>query len=156
MRPGYQRYCVSDSLLRPNFPVRLRRAFFKQLSVRLFSFPVSLLKRPLVMERRILMVSDAMAEFPAQAGRVSVPLGVDDRVFVREARRCWVVSVREIELLQAEGNYTRVYFAKNQPLLYRSLQLLEKRLPSDLFLRVSRSHLINVHAIVTIENEENG
>jgi len=102
------------------------------------------------------MVFDDSAELPAQAGRVSGPLGVDDRVFIREARRCWVVSVREIELLQAEGNYTRVYFAKNQPLLYRSLQLLEKRLPSDLFFRVSRSHLISVHAIVTIENGENG
>jgi len=102
------------------------------------------------------MALDGMAELPVQAGRVSGPLGVDDRVFIREAHICWVVSVREIELLQAEGNYTRVYFAKNQPLLYRSLQLLEKRLPSDLFFRVSRSHLINVHAIVTIQNGENG
>jgi two-component system LytT family response regulator len=79
-----------------------------------------------------------------------------DRVFVRDADRCWLVDVSEIRLFEAEGNYARVYFGANRPLILRSLQALESRLNPALFFRVSRSAIINLHAVDGIETGIDG
>jgi two-component system LytT family response regulator len=75
-----------------------------------------------------------------------------DRVFIREEDRCWFLPVREIRLLESEGNYTRIHFADKNPLLYRSLNALEGRLPTALFFRANRSQIINLTLIENIEN----
>ena len=57
----------------------------------------------------------------------------------------------DIRLLESEGNYARVYFAENRPLIPRSLQTLEARLDPRLFFRVSRQHIINLRFVSKIE-----
>ena len=56
------------------------------------------------------------------------------QVFVRDGDRCWLVRTDEISLLRAEGNYTRVFFAGNQPMIPRSLGQIELRLVLGLLL----------------------
>ena len=75
-----------------------------------------------------------------------------DRVFIREEEHCWFLPVKEIRLLESEGNYTRIYFAEKKPLIYRSLNSLEERLPKSLFFRANRSQIINVTLIDGMEN----
>lgn len=79
-----------------------------------------------------------------------------DRVFVRDADRCWLVNVAEIRLLEAEGNYSRVHFGAHRPLILRSLQALEARLNPRLFFRVSRSAIVNLHAVERIDTDVDG
>lgn len=78
-------------------------------------------------------------------------LGEEDQVFVREGDRCWFVAVRTIRLLESEGNYTRLFFDSEKPLLYRSLNSMEERLPARLFFRANRSQIINLGCIEKIE-----
>ena len=47
-----------------------------------------------------------------------------ERVFVKNGERCWLVRVSDILLLESEGNYTRLHFANDRPLVYRSLAAL--------------------------------
>ena len=81
----------------------------------------------------------------------SSPLGDADHVFVKDGERCWFVKLRDIRLLESEGNYTRLYFDKNKPLVLRSLNYLEARLDEKTFFRASRKHIINLRWIETIE-----
>ena len=81
----------------------------------------------------------------------SSPLGDADQVFVKDGERCWFVKLRDIRLLESEGNYTRLYFDKNKPLILRSLNYLEARLDEKTFFRASRKHIINLRWIETIE-----
>ncbi len=74
-----------------------------------------------------------------------------DRVFVRDRERCWLVAISDIVLLESEGNYTRVYFGNEKPLILRSLAQLEERLDPSLFFRASRRHLINLRAVTALE-----
>ncbi len=74
-----------------------------------------------------------------------------DRVFVRDGERCWMVQFSEISLLESEGNYTRLYFGGNKPLIPRSLAVLEERLDPAMFFRASRQHMINLRAIERID-----
>src|SRR5438045_4352535 len=44
-----------------------------------------------------------------------------EQVFVRDGDRCWIVRLPDIFLLESEGNYTRVHFGRERPLIRRSL-----------------------------------
>ncbi len=78
-------------------------------------------------------------------------LGENDQVFLKDRDRCWLVRVGEIRLLESEGNYARIYFAENRPLIPRSLQALEMRLDPQHFVRVSRQHIINLRFVRKVE-----
>ncbi|MBV9734088.1 MAG: response regulator, partial [Verrucomicrobia bacterium] len=75
------------------------------------------------------------------------PLRSSDQVFVRDGERCWFIPVSKIRLLESEGNYTRVRFENQSPLIYRSLSTLEQRLPADDFFRINRQQVVNLHFI---------
>jgi two-component system, LytTR family, response regulator len=79
------------------------------------------------------------------------PLRSSDQVFVRDGERCWFIPVSKIRLLESEGNYTRVRFENQSPLIYRSLSTLEQRLPADDFFRINRQQVANLHFIEKIE-----
>jgi two-component system LytT family response regulator len=79
------------------------------------------------------------------------PLRSSDQVFVRDGERCWFIPVSKIRLLESEGNYTRVRFENQSPLIYRSLSTLEQRLPADDFFRINRQQVVNLHFIERIE-----
>jgi two-component system LytT family response regulator len=79
------------------------------------------------------------------------PLGPTDEVFVRDGERCWFVEVAQLRLLESEGNYTRIVFENERPLLLRSLNTLESRLDPKVFFRANRSQIINLKWIEKIE-----
>lgn len=49
-----------------------------------------------------------------------------------------------IRLLQSGGNYTQVFFGSGKPLIKRSLNSLEERLPPQHFFRANRSQIVNL------------
>jgi len=67
-----------------------------------------------------------------------------EQVFVRDGDRCWIVRVPDIFLLESEGNYTRLYFANEHPLIRRSLNALEAQLDPALFFRAGRKEILNL------------
>jgi two-component system LytT family response regulator len=79
-----------------------------------------------------------------------------DQVFVRDGERCWIVRVADIFLLESEGNYTRVFFGKERPLVPRSLTALEERLDPSVFFRAGRRHIVNLRWIQRVETSVAG
>jgi hypothetical protein len=39
------------------------------------------------------------------------------RIFVKDGERCWFVTLTDVVLLESEGNYPRLNFGSNWPLL---------------------------------------
>ena len=74
-----------------------------------------------------------------------------DRVFLRDGDRCWIATIGEIVLFEGEGNYARVHFGTNRPLIRTSLNALEARLDPALFFRASRRHLFNLRFVERVE-----
>ena len=74
-----------------------------------------------------------------------------EQVFVRDGERCWIVRLPEIFLLESEGNYTRVHFRDESPLIRRTLNALEARLDADAFFRANRAQIINLKWIDTVD-----
>lgn len=83
-------------------------------------------------------------------------LSDQDQVFVKDGERCWFVKLEDIRLFESEGNYVRVYFQNNKPLVLRSLNYLDERLNNRTFFRASRKHIVNLKWVESIENWFNG
>jgi two-component system, LytTR family, response regulator len=83
-------------------------------------------------------------------------LSENDQVFVKDGEKCWFVKLSDVRLFESEGNYVRVYFHNNKPLILKSLNNLEERLNSKTFFRASRRHILNLNWIDSIETWFNG
>ncbi len=84
------------------------------------------------------------------------PLTEFDQVFVKDGERCWFVKLGEIRLFESVGNYAKVFFGTNKPLILKSLNALEERLDDHMFFRANRKHIINLRWIEKIEPYFNG
>jgi two-component system LytT family response regulator len=149
------------SVLPPPHPEIIFVTAFDAFALRAFEVnALDYLMKPVHPERLRSAVSRAMSRLAPRAtdepSAAATPeptskLREDDSVFVREGDRSWFISVRSICLLEADGNYTRLYFNQDRPLLYRTLAAMEARLPEALFLRANRSQLINLEYIENVE-----
>jgi len=74
-----------------------------------------------------------------------------ERVFVRDGDRCWIVALPDIFLLESEGNYTRVHFNGQHPLIRRSLNALEAQLDPAVFFRANRQQILNLKWIEKVD-----
>lgn len=79
-----------------------------------------------------------------------------DQVFVKDGERCWFVKLSEIRLFESVGNYAKVFFGPNKPLILKSLNALEERLDEKTFFRANRKHIVNLRMIEKIEPYFNG
>jgi len=90
------------------------------------------------------------------SGNPRGPLSETDQVFVKDGEKCWFVKLQDIRLFESVGNYAKVYFSTNKPLILKSLNALEDRLDDRVFFRANRKHIINLHWIEKIEPYFNG
>jgi two-component system, LytTR family, response regulator len=74
-----------------------------------------------------------------------------DQVFVRDGDKCWIVRLPDVFLLESEGNYTRLCFGSDRPLIRRSLNALEEQLDAAMFFRANRRQMINLKWIRKVD-----
>ncbi len=111
-----------DYLLKPIEPERLAQAILK--------LPIS-----------------AQLELKIETEAPHTPEG---KVFIKDGERCWFVALEDIVLFESEGNYTRVFFEQNRPLMLRSLNQLEAKLDPSKFMRISRRQIVNLGFVENI------
>ena len=83
-------------------------------------------------------------------------LSLDKKIFIKDGEKCWLVKVQDISLFEIVGNYTRVFFECNKPLIYKSLAQIEEKLPSDIFFRANRQQIININHVKKVVSWFNG
>jgi len=83
-------------------------------------------------------------------------LGLNDQVFVKDGDRCWFVSLANVRMFESDGNYIKVYFDANRPMIHKSLNALDEKLDERAFFRASRKHIVNLSWVEGIEPWFNG
>ena len=110
-------------------------------------------------------LADAIQKLQSPDQRESRPEGTftnnsllteNDQVFVKDGERCWFVKLNDIRLFESVGNYAKVFFGNNKPLILKSLNALEERLDEKTFFRANRKHIVNLRMIEKIEPYFNG
>ncbi len=93
------------------------------------------------------------ARYSQGAASKEAPL---EQLFVRDGPRCWFVPLREVSLVSSEGNYVRLLWGKERPLLGRSLATLEQKLDPRYFFRANRRQVLNLDFVKSIEVGQGG
>lgn len=97
-------------------------------------------------EERAVRPGGALQEAPAVAAREPAA-----RLLVRRNDRELFVPADRIDRIEAEGNYARIHVGKDSYLERRTLRSLETQLDPSRFLRIHRSHIVNLDRIDRIE-----
>jgi two-component system LytT family response regulator len=98
--------------------------------------------------------SDGTARDSSTVARARSALGTStgpvERIFVRDRGRIVPMPVREIERLEAEDDYVAVVTRGRRFLVYLPLADFERRLDPERFLRVHRSHVVNLDFVTAL------
>jgi two-component system LytT family response regulator len=123
-----------DYLLKPIEPARLLSAVNKMRT--------ALADRP---------APDRPADPDAPDAPNTGPLGINDRVFIKDGDRCWFVRLGDVYHIESVGNYARLHFNGENALVHRSLTQLDERLDPKVFFRANRQEIIALPYIERIE-----
>jgi two-component system, LytTR family, response regulator len=70
-----------------------------------------------------------------------------DRLAVKSSGRVVLLRHEEIDWVEASDNYVNLHVGKESHLLRETMNSLEQRLPSDQFLRINRSTIVNLDRV---------
>ncbi len=79
-----------------------------------------------------------------------------EQLFIKDGPRCWFVPLRQVSLFTSEGNYVRLHWGQERPLLGRSLAAPERKLDQKRFFRANRAQIVNLDFIQHVETGEGG
>ncbi len=152
--PGADGFSLLERL-EPPLPAVIFTTAYDEFAVKAFEFnALDYLLKP-VDPNRLIAALERLRHRESTAPRGSSDsthrLALEDKVFVREGDRCWFVAVKNIRLLESEGNYTRLHFDDQKPQLFRSLTAMEERLDPRSFFRANRKQVINLTWVEGIE-----
>ncbi|WP_445383849.1 LytR/AlgR family response regulator transcription factor [Robiginitalea sp. IMCC43444] len=88
-----------------------------------------------------------LLQAPKEKAKTEKSLTESSQIFIKDGEQCWLVRIGQIRLFEIVGNYTRVWFDDQKPLLYKSLNQVEEKLPESVFFRVNRQQIVNVNYI---------
>lgn len=151
--PGADGFSLLERL-EPPAPAVIFTTAYDEFAVKAFEFnALDYLMKPVDPNRLVAALEKLRTRGASAPGETAPPhrLSPEDKVFVREGDRCWFVPVKNIRLLESEGNYTRVHFDDNKPQLFRSLTAMEERLDARHFFRANRKQVINLAWVDGIE-----
>lgn len=141
-------------------PITVFTTAFDEYAIKSFEYnALDYLLKP-INEKRF-----AVALEKVRAGMVSKGTGEPSKaktltessqIFIKDGEKCWLVKIGDVLLFEIVGNYTRVFFKGEKPLLYKSLNQVEAKLPSKTFFRANRQQIININFIASVVPWFNG
>jgi two-component system LytT family response regulator len=127
---------------------------YDQYAVKAFDVSaLDYLLKPIETDRLAAALDKVQSAQPPTSSPQDAPL---EQIFVRDGPRCWFVPLREVSVFTAEGNYVRLQWGKDRPLLGRSLIALEDKLDPRRFFRANRRQIVNLDFIGAVELGEGG
>ncbi|MEM7572940.1 MAG: LytTR family DNA-binding domain-containing protein [Bacteroidota bacterium] len=146
--PGKNGFEILEEL--DEVPAVIFTTAFDEYAIRSFEYnAIDYLLKPIRNDR----LAKALEKAGKQVERTTIQqeqLGLDSRIFVKDGDRCWFVHLREVRLFESVGNYTRLYFGQEKPLVLKSLNYLETILDNQLFFRINRQQMVNLKEVGAI------
>jgi two-component system, LytTR family, response regulator len=154
--PGRTGFQLLESL--DSVPLVVFTTAYDEFALKAFEVnALDYLLKPITAERLAEAVHKVQEKERIRAGRArDKKLGLEDQVFVKDGDRCWFVSLNNIRLFESDGNYIKVYFDTNRPMIHKSLNALDEKLDERAFFRASRKHIVNLSWVEGIEPWFNG
>lgn len=147
--PGKNGFELLDAL--PQQPAVIFTTAYDHYAVRSFDYDaVDYLLKPIEPARLKQAIQRLDQKLTNQTELFS-KLEPNSSVFVKDGEQCWMIELSKIIYFHSAGNYTEVHFDEHRPLVHKTLNQLETRLPAQLFFRANRQCIINMKQIRAIE-----
>jgi len=102
----------------------------------------------------MIRARESTAEAPRDGGSsVESPVGSSGRLVGERAGRFYFLAASQIDYIEADSNYVRIYTRKDQYIKRDSLRRLTPLLEQHGFFRISRSILINLRRVEFAERQ---
>ncbi|MFD2565450.1 LytR/AlgR family response regulator transcription factor [Aquimarina rubra] len=141
-------------------PITIFTTAFDEYAIKSFEYNAFdyLLKpiNPKRFSKSIEKVIENASSSPTSDTKNKETLSIDKQIFIKDGEKCWLVKIQDITIFEIVGNYTRVFFENNKPLIYKSLAQVEEKLPSDVFFRANRQQIININHVKKVVSWFNG
>ncbi|MFI1773298.1 LytR/AlgR family response regulator transcription factor [Thalassobellus citreus] len=101
-------------------------------------------------EKAIQKAASTVSKVATSSESVESSSGND--LYVNIDRRLIKIDIHSIYLVEAKGDYIHVKTEDKNYTVHSTLKKIEEKLPTDLFLKVHRSYIINIQKIIDIED----
>ena len=131
-------------------PITIFTTAFDEYAIKSFEFnALDYLLKPINQKRFDLAILKAkkLLEGNSESSAEGKQLTEKSQIFIKDGEKCWLVRIGEISHFEIVGNYSRVFFAQESPLLYKSLNQIEEKLPESQFFRANRQQIVNTNFI---------
>lgn len=132
-------------------PITIFTTAFDEYAIKSFEYnALDYLLKPINEKRFAMAIEKVMAKLEGTGNddkNTEHILHEDSQIFIKDGEKCWLVKIGDIMLFEIVGNYTRVYFQDEKPLLYKSLNQIETKLPAESFFRANRQQIVNINYI---------
>ena len=126
---------------------------FDAYALKAFAYnTVDYLLKPIEPQRLAQAIHKLTEAMPAAAARRSM----DSPIFLKDGEHCFLVKPRDVRVIEAVGNYSRVHFQNHAPLLYRPIGAVEAQLAPEKFFRASRKYIVNLDYVEQVAPWSNG
>jgi two-component system LytT family response regulator len=160
---GFDVLGALSALRIPAMPQVIFTTAYDQYAVRAFEFhAIDYLLKPFTAERlrgAVQNFRDRRASPPLRTGEPTSPPEVERyaaRMVFKSRGRILFLPVEEIRWISAEENYVRICTGSESHLLRETMARLETRLDPEVFLRVHRSSIVNLHYVKEVKSEADG
>lgn len=110
---------------------------------------VDYLMKPVTFERFFKAINKYYAAKNQQIISLENENGFDDHAFiyVKENKKIIKIYLKEIHFIEGLNEYIRIHTDNRRVVVKSSLQAIEKKLPSELFIRVHKSYIVSIPRI---------
>ncbi|AXG68380.1 transcriptional regulatory protein YehT [Kordia sp. SMS9] len=127
-----------------NVPLTIFTTAYDEYAIKSFEYNAfDYLLKPINQNRFSKTIEKVIATIEKEATE-DKPFDLHRQIFIKDGEDCWLIRISEIAVFEIVGNYTRVYFEDKKPLIYKSLNQIEAKLPEETFFRANRQQIINL------------
>ena len=134
-------------------PITIFTTAFDEYAIKSFEYnALDYLLKPINEKRFALAVNKVKDKLEGKLDTVSngQKLTETSQIFIKEGEKCWLVKIGQISHFEIVGNYTRVFFDDHKPMLYKSLNQVEEKLPETPFFRANRQQIVNTNFVTEV------
>lgn len=134
-------------------PITIFTTAFDEYAIKSFEYnALDYLLKPINPKRFAKSIAKVMDSLTGkhEVENTTKTLTTQSQIFIKDGEKCWLVRIGTISHFEIVGNYTRVYFEGENPLLYKSLNQIEEKLPETTFFRANRQQIINTNYIANV------
>lgn len=124
---------------------------YSEYAIKSFDFhTIDYLLKPISHERLEQAITKLMSSEKAESEQKQL-LEMNHKIFVKDGEHCHLVTLESIRYFESCKNHVRLFLNDKSAFIKKSLNQIEERLPRKFFFRANRQYIVNLHAIINIE-----